>query len=131
MIARIVRGGLLAAAVTPLLTACVIYDAEAGEHVVVRVGGASETVAVGAETVRAVRFEDGALIVRADSNGCTAEDDFAVAISEGDVTDITLTRAAPDLCKALAPEGVELRWTYAELGLVTGDVVRVVNPVRL
>ena len=64
MIARLARGLLLAAAVTPLLTACVIYDAEAGENVVVRVGGASETVAVGAETVRAVRFEDGALIVR-------------------------------------------------------------------
>ena len=116
---------------TPLLAACVIYDTEAGENVVVRIGGASETVAIGSETLRATRFEGGALVVRADSNGCTRQSDFAVALSEGDVTDITLTRRSPDLCKALAPDGVELRWTYAELGLEMGDAVRVTNPVRL
>jgi hypothetical protein len=131
VIARVARGLALSAAVTPLLAACVIYDSEAGETVVVRVGGASEAVSLGSETLRAVRFEGGALVVRADSNGCTAAADFAVAISEGDVTDITLTRQSPDLCKALVPDGVELRWTYAELGLEAGDAVRVTNPVRL
>ena len=131
MIATVVRGLALTAAVTPLLAACVIYDTEAGENVVVRVGGSSETVVIGEETLRAAQFEGGALVVRADSNGCTAKDDFALALSEGNVTDITLTRRSPDLCKALAPDGVELRWTYAELGLNSGDAVRVTNPVRL
>ncbi len=130
---RAVKGLLLAAAITPLLGACVIYDSGGEDKVSVRVG--SHTTIASSddlEVLRAVRFEPGALVVRADSNGCTDASAFAVEVSEGDgPTRLTLTRRTPDVCKALVPEGVELRWTYEELGLQPGASVSVTNPVRL
>jgi hypothetical protein len=127
------RGLLLAAAVTPLLGACVIYDSGGEDNVSVRVGSHTTTASSDpAEVLRAVRFEPGALVARVDSNGCTDASAFSVEVSEGDgPTAVTLTRSRPDLCKALVPEGVELRWTFEELGLKSGAPVAVTNPVRL
>jgi hypothetical protein len=99
---RILAVGALAA---PLLAGCVIYDREA-------------------------RFADGALVARVDSNGCTQASDFEVSIADNDPTEITLRRTKQDLCKALVPDGVELRWTYAELGLEPGTPARIVNPLK-
>ena len=126
----IARGLLLAAVATPMLSGCVIYARDGGEDVKVTVGSTTTTVG-DAETLRSVRFENGALIARVDSNGCTQASDFAVAVTDGTPVELTLTRASQDLCKALVPEGVELRWTYEELGVATGSAVRVINPVRL
>lgn len=130
---RALKGMALAVAITPLLGACVIYDGGGEDNVSVRLG--SHTTIASSddlEVLRAVRFEPGALVVRADSNGCTEASSFAVEVSEGDgPTRLTLTRRTPDVCKALVPEGVELRWTYEELGLQPGASVSVTNPVRL
>lgn len=127
------RGLLLAAAITPLLGACVIYDGSGEDNVSVRLGSHTTTAwSDASETLRAVRFEPGALVVQADSNGCTEASSFAVEVSEGDgPTRITLTRRTPDVCKALLADGVELRWTFEELGLKSGSAVAVTNPVRL
>lgn len=128
-----VRALALAAAITPLLGACVIYDSSADDTVTVRVGP-NTAVAVGTplETLRAVRFEAGALVVQADSNGCTDETSFAVHIADTDgPARVSLTRERPDNCRALVREGVELRWTYAELGLASGAAAVVENPVQL
>lgn len=130
---RAAKGLLLAAAITPLLGACVIYDSSADDTVSVRVGSNSAT-ATGpkVETLRAVRFEPGAVIVRADSNGCTNGTSFAVHIAEDEgPTRLSLTRETPDNCDALIRDGVELRWTYEELGLKPGTVVTIGNPIRL
>jgi hypothetical protein len=91
----------------------------------------SITAEAAPETLRSVRFADGALVARVDSNGCTTAADFAVSVAEGDPVDLTLSRTRPDLCKAIVPEGVELRWTYEDLGLTSGQVVRIANPLRL
>jgi hypothetical protein len=130
---RGIKALALAATLTPLLGACVIYDSGGDDKVSVRVGSHTTTASSdAAETLRAVRFEPGALVVVADSNGCTDASSFAVEVSEGDgPTGVTLTRQRPDLCKALVPDGVELRWTYDELGLKPGAAVAVTNPVRL
>ena len=130
---RALKGLALAAAIAPLLGACVIYDSDADDTVSVRVGSHTTTaVSEPLETLRAVRFEPGALVVVAGSNGCTDASSFSVEVSEGDgPTGVTLTRQKPDLCKALVPDGVELRWTYAELGLKSGAAVNVANPVLL
>jgi hypothetical protein len=130
---RVVKGLLLAAAITPLLGACVIYDSGGEDNVSVRVGSHTTTASSDPlEALRRVRFEPGALVVQADSNGCTNASSFAVEVSEGDgPTRLTLTRRTPDVCKVAVPEGVELRWTYEELGLHSGAAVAVTNPVRL
>ena len=121
-----------AAACLPLLTGCVIYADDSGEMVMVRMDSDTEiTTDVAPETLRAVRFVDGALIAQVDSNGCTSAADFAVSVAEGTPVDITLTRTRQDPCKAIVREGVELRWTYRELGLTPGQAARVANPLRL
>jgi hypothetical protein len=126
------RALFAAAACLPLLTGCVIYADDSGETVMVRMDANSSITAEAApETLRSVRFADGALVARVDSNGCTTAADFAVSVAEGDPVDLTLSRTRPDLCKAIVPEGVELRWTYEDLGLTSGQVVRIANPLRL
>ena len=121
-----------AAACLPLLSGCVIYADDSGETVLVRMDSSTEiTTEAVPETLRAIRFADGALIAQVDSNGCTTAADFAVSVAEGMPVDITLTRTRPDPCKAIVAEGVELRWTYQELGLTPGQTARIANPLRL
>lgn len=123
---------LALAAAMPLLGACVIYDGTEGRDVSVTIGDRTTTASADPlETLRAVRYEPGALIVRVDSGGCTTKDDFEVGVSDGSPVDVTLTRKSPDLCKAFLADGVELSWTYADLGLEPGEGVTVRNPVRL
>lgn len=130
---RSLKALALAAAITPLLGACVIYDSSASEAVSVRVGASTATVESPAlEALRGVRFEAGALVVQADSNGCTSEASFAVHIADTDgPAQVSLTRETPDPCRAIVAEGVELRWTYAELGLASGEDAIIQNPIRL
>jgi hypothetical protein len=116
-----------AAVAAPLLSACVIYDNTGGENVSVNV---TRSDAPPAEPVREARVIDGALVVRVDSNGCTQASDFEVSVADNTPTEITLRRTKPDLCKALVPDGVELRWTYADLGLEPGVPARLINPLK-
>nr|WP_314527936.1 hypothetical protein [uncultured Brevundimonas sp.] len=125
---RVLVKGLAAAVLAaPLLSACVIYDSTAGENVSVNV---TRNDAPPAEAIREARFADGALVVRVDSNGCTQASDFEVAVADNNPVEITLRRTSPDLCKALVPNGVELRWTYADLGLDAGTPARILNPLK-
>ena len=123
----LIKGLAVAGLAAPLLSACVIYDSSAGENVSVNV---SRNDAPPAEAIREARFADGALVVRVDSNGCTQASDFEVLVSDGSPVEITLRRTKPDLCKALAPDGVELRWSYADLGLEPGTPARIMNPLK-
>lgn len=130
---RALKALVLAAAAAPLLAGCVVYDSTTSDAVSVRMGPTAAAVAASAlEPLGSVRFETGALVVQAQSNGCTSEASFAVHIADTEgPAQISLTREAEDLCKALVPNGVELRWTYEELGLKSGETAVVQNPVRL
>jgi hypothetical protein len=116
-----------AALAAPLLSACVIYDSDAGENVSVNV---LRDDAPPAEAIHEARFVDGALVARVDSNGCTQASDFEVSVAENSPAKITLRRIKPDMCKALVPDGVDLRWTYADLGLEPGTPARIINPLK-
>ena len=83
-----------------------------------------------AEAIRTAYVHDGSLVVRVDSNGCTSASDFELAVTDGEPAEVTLKRTKPDNCRALLAEGVELRWTYADLGLEPGAPVRVLNPLK-
>lgn len=127
MMRGLVKGLAAAALAAPLLSACVIYDSEAGENDSVAV---TRNDAPPAEAIREARFADGALVVRVDSNGCTQALDFEVAVADNTPAEITLRRTKADLCKALVPDGVELRWTYGDLGLEPGAPARILNPLK-
>ncbi|MET4682774.1 hypothetical protein [Brevundimonas faecalis] len=128
MRAALVAG--LAATLLPLLGGCVFYSSEGGERVSVAVSdqtGRAET----AEAVRKVDFDGRRLSVVVGSNGCTEASSFEVRIKDGDPAELTLIRRTPDLCKALVAEGKLVSWTYEELGLRSGEAVRVLNPISL
>jgi len=58
------------------------------------------------------------VVITAPSNGCTQKDSFRADTDRDDgVYRITFDRVRPDHCKALVPDGVELTWSFAELGV--------------
>lgn len=64
------------------------------------------------------------VVITAYSGGCTSKDSFRADASRDDgVYRIQFDRVRPDLCKALVPDGVELTWTFAELGMPAGAKV--------
>ncbi|MEL6386836.1 MAG: hypothetical protein AAFR00_05760 [Pseudomonadota bacterium] len=66
------------------------------------------------------------------SNGCTDASFFAVDVDRrGDQTfAITLDRIRTDNCRALVPEGVDVSFTFQELGIPDGASVIVRNTIR-
>jgi hypothetical protein len=108
----------------------VIYADEGGERDVMV--SFSDDPGPAPEAIRSARIDNGRLVVRVDSNGCTDAADFAVDVASAeDWTEATLVRTAPDLCKALVPDGVEVSWSLESLGVAAGGQVRVMNPTKL
>ena len=114
----------------PLLGGCVIYSNDGGERKV-NINNQAVVQTEVLEAVRKVDFDGQRLTVVVGSNGCTEASSFEVKIKDTDPAELSLIRRAPDLCKAIVREGVAVSWTYAELGLNTGQHVRVLNPVSL
>jgi hypothetical protein len=127
----VIRSLALIAVAAPLLGGCVIYASEGGERDVMVQLAAVDEIGEADETVRSAHFEDGRLLVRVDSNGCTSAANFEVRLVGDRPAALTLERVRPDPCRALVPEGVEVSWTYAELGLEASDSVRLMNAIRL
>lgn len=125
---------VVAALAAPLMSGCVIYSNEGGDRdVIVRAASSGDLVQPSLEAVRNARVQDGRLIVRVESNGCTEVSDFAVELTtaaEG-WTEVAVNRTDPDLCKALVPDGVEVNWSFSELGVEPGTPLRLLNPTRL
>lgn len=127
-----IRALIAAALAAPLLSGCVIYaDDSAQKDVIVSWSGDQSAPAL--EAVRSARIADGRLTVRVESNGCTDASHFAVDLTPaGDGwTEVALRRTAQDLCKALVPDGVDVSWTLAELGVEPGTQARLINPTKL
>ncbi|MBI1685725.1 hypothetical protein [Caulobacter hibisci] len=110
-------------------SACVIIDADHGggkRDVTVKINDSDEL-----ESIYAVGLEKGELVARVSSNGCTKAEDFKVEANRRDsVVAVTLTRERPDLCRALVPEGKEVRFDLDGLGVQRSDRVRVRNPLQ-
>ena len=125
-----IRAAVAAVVLLPLLGGCVIYSNDGGERKV-NINNQAVVQTEVLEAVRKVDFDGQRLTVVVGSNGCTEASSFEVKIKDTDPAELSLIRRAPDLCKAIVREGVAVSWTYAELGLNTGQHVRVLNPVSL
>lgn len=80
------------------------------------------------ESVQAAAIAQGQAVFWVGSNGCTTRDDLMPVVSQyrGAAT-ITLWRVSEDDCDRPVPGGVEVRWTFEEMGLLPGTDVRVGN----
>ncbi|MES2861658.1 MAG: hypothetical protein V4701_09305 [Pseudomonadota bacterium] len=66
------------------------------------------------------------------SNGCTEKDDLTPVVNHvGAASTITLRRIEEDECKTPVADGVEVIWSFEELGLTPGSRVSVNNPYQL
>ncbi|KPF83397.1 hypothetical protein IP78_02395 [Brevundimonas sp. AAP58] len=66
------------------------------------------------------------------SNGCTDKDDLTPVVERArDGSTITLRRIDEDTCDQPMAEGIEIIWSFEELGLAPGERVRVNNPYQL
>lgn len=120
-----IRTLLALTAISALLTGCagiqsLLPGTRAASHAV--------SVPGTQESVQAAAIAQGQAVFWVGSNGCTTRDDLMPVVSQyrGAAT-ITLWRVSEDDCDAPIPGGVEVRWTFEEMGLPRGTDVRVGN----
>lgn len=65
------------------------------------------------------------------SGGCTDKEDFQVRILESFPMQLELIRINPDYCRAYIPYGVDITYSWEDLGLRAGDKFTVINPLRI
>jgi len=66
------------------------------------------------------------------SNGCTEKGDLRPIVVWADTgAVITLRRIKDDRCRSPQPSGLEVRWTFDELGLPAGSSLSVQNPAQV
>ncbi|MDG1332296.1 MAG: hypothetical protein P8P74_08190 [Crocinitomicaceae bacterium] len=81
--------------------------------------------------LKGISLKDNKLTLRVPSNGCTSKEDIKVDVNKG-ITGlppfhVTVYRIHPDFCKMYIPQGVEITYTFEELGLQAGDWFSVQN----
>ena len=84
------------------------------------------------EPIHAAAFTKDQAVFWVSSNGCTKKDDLIPIVSlQGGQAVITLRRIDEDKCRQDLVQGVELKWSFQELGLTPGAPVSVNNPYQL
>ena len=84
------------------------------------------------EPIHAAAFTRDLAVFWVSSNGCTSKADVKPFITRlRDSAVITLRRIDEDKCRDSRAEGVELKWSFEELGLKPGSPVSVNNPYQL
>ncbi len=84
------------------------------------------------EPIHAAAIADDTAVFWVSSNGCTHKADLTPVVRRaraGPV--ITLRRLKEDRCDQRLPQGVEISWSFQELGLEPGARVTVENPYQL
>lgn len=115
---------LIALCAAPLLSACLIIDADEGRSIELN---APARASVG-EPLYAASFTREGVVVRVNSNGCTKKEDFrAWTERRGAEPALRFERVREDRCRALVAEGVDLMFGYEELGLRPRQQVNILN----
>jgi len=84
------------------------------------------------EPVHAAAIVQDQAVFWVSSNGCTRKADLLPVVRrEGDASVITLRRLKQDRCLEPVAQGVEMRWSFQEMGLSPGARVSVENPYQL
>lgn len=83
------------------------------------------------EPIRAAAVGRDTVLFRISSNGCTEKSDLVPVVRETyDGARVTLRRVRDDHCTTPPEDGVELRWSFEEMGLAPGTRLQVANPYR-
>jgi len=83
------------------------------------------------EPIRAAAVGQDMVLFWISSNGCTEKSDLVPVVRQTyDGARVTLRRVRDDRCATPAEDGVELRWSFEEMGLAPGTRLQVANPYR-
>jgi hypothetical protein len=108
------------------LSACSLSNPFAGDVV------AQEPMLGQMEPVHAAVIAHDQALFRVTSNGCTAKADLTPVVRQTrDEAVITLRRIKEDRCQRPVTDGLEISWTFEEMGLAPGARVSVENPYQL
>jgi hypothetical protein len=129
-------------ALAPLLSACALFEEVVRVPEVVKTAAAEPPERAQAENggalpghvepVHAAVIAHNQAAFWVSSNGCTAKEDLIPIVSlQGGSAVITLRRIDEDKCKQDLVQGVELKWSFEELGLTPGSPVSVNNPYQM
>jgi hypothetical protein len=113
---------------TPLASACALLPGH--ERPTVSTAGMPGAL----EPIHAAAFTNDLVVFRVSSNGCTERDDITPIVTRPAAREdavITLRRIAEDDCTTASLDGVELIWSFEELGLEPGETVEVNNPYMI
>lgn len=118
--------GLVALAMS--LSACALVDRWTGrEEAPVLAEGPGQI-----EPVHAAAVVQDQAVFWVSSNGCTQKSDLLPVVRrQGGDSVITLRRLKEDRCLEPRDQGVEMRWTFQEMGLAPGTRVSIENPYQL
>jgi hypothetical protein len=84
------------------------------------------------EPLHAAAFTNDLAVFWVSSNGCTTKENLRPIVQmRGVAAVITLRRIEEDDCDQPVTDGVELQWSFEELGLPEGSAVSVNNPYQL
>ena len=121
-------GGLAAAA---LLPGCAMIDRVADQFSTAEVAQAVDEPGQ-IEPVHAAAIVQDQAVFWVSSNGCTQKSDLTPVVRRaGGASVITLRRLKEDRCLEPRADGVEMRWSFQEMGLAPGSRVSVENPFQL
>lgn len=119
---------IITAAIAPVLGACAWFGQDGDTRLppTELVGGDMPGVL---EPIHAAAFTSDTALFQITSNGCTEKADIEPVVRQGPgYALVTLRRVKEDRCKALVADGVEVVFSFQELGLEPGSKVRVNNP---
>ena len=124
---RIVTLGAVLAAVA-LTSGCALVDRWIGRDEAPAMAEGPGQI----EPVHAAAIVQDQAVFWVSSNGCTEKSDLLPVVRrQGDGSVITLRRLKEDLCLEPHDQGVEMRWSFQEMGLAPGSRVSVENPYQL
>ena len=110
-----------------LLSGCALVDRFTGPEPMIVEAAPGQI-----EPVHAVAIVQDQAVFWVSSNGCTRKSDLTPVVRRaGDASVITLRRLKEDRCLRPLAEGVEMRWSFQEMGLAPGSRVSVENPYQL
>ena len=120
------KRALAIAALGLTLTACQTLSSGGGDDAV------TAAMPGQVEPLHAAAFTNDLAVFWVSSNGCTTKEDLRPIVQmRGGSAVITLRRIEEDPCDQPVSEGVELQWSFEELGLPQGSAVSVNNPYQL
>jgi hypothetical protein len=119
------RSIVVLAGLAVVLSGCALFDRDRTPELVEAMPGQLEPI-------HAAAFTQDLAVFWVSSNGCTAKENLKPIVSrQGGEAVITLRRIDEDRCDRPSDEGIEVKWSFEELGLTPGSAVSVNNPYLL